>query len=139
MQQLQTANLSITSAKKQSDKCSRCGAHTAAAGYMTAVGFEPTPLRTGALSQRLRPLGQTVLVSEKLACKYQTHVLGVVQHAWIRLDQTITCVECRRVGDACCTTYHCTAFSAALICHSTDSSETKQKLSKATSLANVCV
>jgi hypothetical protein len=28
---------------------------------MTAVGFEPTPLRTGALSQRLRLLGQTVL------------------------------------------------------------------------------
>ena len=28
---------------------------------MTTVGFEPTPLRTGALSQRLRPLGQTVL------------------------------------------------------------------------------
>ena len=28
---------------------------------LTAVGFEPTPLRTGALSQRLRPLGQTVL------------------------------------------------------------------------------
>ena len=32
---------------------------------LTAVGFEPTPLRTGALSQRLRPLGQTVL-SEKM-------------------------------------------------------------------------
>ena len=30
---------------------------------MTAVGFEPTPLRTGASSQRLRPLGQTVLPS----------------------------------------------------------------------------
>ena len=28
---------------------------------LTAVGFEPTPLRTGALSQRLRPLGQPVL------------------------------------------------------------------------------
>ena len=28
---------------------------------MTAVGFEPTPLRTGAWNQRLRPLGQTVL------------------------------------------------------------------------------
>ena len=27
---------------------------------VTAVGFEPTPLRTGAWSQRLRPLGQTV-------------------------------------------------------------------------------
>ena len=30
---------------------------------MTAVGFEPTPLRTGALSQHLRPLGQTVLLA----------------------------------------------------------------------------
>ena len=30
---------------------------------MTAVGFEPTPLRNGALSYRLRPLGQTVLTS----------------------------------------------------------------------------
>ena len=30
---------------------------------MTAVGFEPTPFRTGALSQRLRPLGQTVLIA----------------------------------------------------------------------------
>ena len=28
---------------------------------MTTVGFEPTPLRTGALSQRLRPLGQIVM------------------------------------------------------------------------------
>ena len=34
---------------------------TGECGYqMTAVGFEPTPLRTGAWSQRLRPLGQTV-------------------------------------------------------------------------------
>ena len=28
---------------------------------VTAVGFEPTPFRNGALSHRLRPLGQTVL------------------------------------------------------------------------------
>jgi hypothetical protein len=28
---------------------------------MTAVGFEPTPLRNGASSHRLRPLGKTVL------------------------------------------------------------------------------
>ena len=28
---------------------------------LTAVGFEPTPFRNGALSHRLRPLGQTVL------------------------------------------------------------------------------
>ena len=32
-----------------------------ASRVLTAVGFEPTPLRTGTLSQRLRPLGQTVL------------------------------------------------------------------------------
>ena len=32
---------------------------------MTAVGFEPTPLRNGALSHRLRPLGHTVLVMER--------------------------------------------------------------------------
>ena len=30
--------------------------------HVTAVGFEPTPLRTGAWSQRLRPLGQTVIL-----------------------------------------------------------------------------
>ena len=30
-------------------------------GQLTPVGFEPTPLRTGALSQRLRPLGQSVM------------------------------------------------------------------------------
>ena len=29
---------------------------------MTAVGFEPTPFRTGAFSQRLRPLRQIVLL-----------------------------------------------------------------------------
>ena len=34
---------------------------TSAEEKVTAVGFEPTPFRTGALSQRLRPLGQTVL------------------------------------------------------------------------------
>ena len=29
--------------------------------HVMPVGFEPTPFRTGALSQRLRPLGQSVL------------------------------------------------------------------------------
>ena len=29
--------------------------------HLTAVGLEPTPLRIGALSRRLRPLGQTVM------------------------------------------------------------------------------
>ncbi len=36
---------------------------------VTAVGFEPTPLRTGALSQRLRPLGQTVSPSGRFALR----------------------------------------------------------------------
>ena len=35
---------------------------------MTAVGLEPTPLRNGALSHRLRPLGQTVLIEIADAC-----------------------------------------------------------------------
>ena len=30
---------------------------------MTPVGFEPTPFRNGAFSHRLRPLGQSVLVT----------------------------------------------------------------------------
>ena len=34
---------------------------------LTAVRFEPTPLRTGALSQRLRPLGQTVMLHRQLS------------------------------------------------------------------------
>ena len=41
---------------------------------MTAVGFEPTPLRTGALSQRLRPLGQTV--ADPTTCIILCMVLG---------------------------------------------------------------
>ena len=44
-------NMSRSAEAHQLDRCVQ----------MTAVGFEPTPLRTGALSQRLRPLGQTVL------------------------------------------------------------------------------
>ena len=32
---------------------------------VTAVGFEPTPFRNGALSHRFRPLGQTVLAGAK--------------------------------------------------------------------------
>ena len=39
----------------------------AANEQMTAVGFEPTPLRTGAWSQRLRPHGQTV-TSQSMCC-----------------------------------------------------------------------
>ena len=37
---------------------------------MTPVGFEPTPLRIGALSQRLRPLGQSVLGIARLGITY---------------------------------------------------------------------
>ena len=33
---------------------------------MTSVGFEPTPFRNGALSHRLRPLGQNVLLLHDL-------------------------------------------------------------------------
>ena len=33
---------------------------------VTPVGFEPTPFRTGALSQRLRPLGHSVLFGSEI-------------------------------------------------------------------------
>ena len=45
---------------KQRTKIAR-GESCSTAINMTPVEFEPTPLRTGALSQRLRPLGQSVL------------------------------------------------------------------------------
>ena len=45
---------------------------------MTAVGFEPTPLRTGALSQRLRPLGQTVLPIVHVCVRVRVRVLVCV-------------------------------------------------------------
>ena len=68
---------------------------------MTAVGFEPTPLRTGAWSQRLRPLGQTVLIKWPLLLDGQ--VLCAPTHATPRkhfkhgspclASQCGTCVE----------------------------------------------
>ena len=45
---------------------------------MSPVGFEPTPFRTGALSQRLRPLGQSV--SGHLGPS-----LAIVPEAWRRV------------------------------------------------------
>ena len=45
---------------------------------VTAVRFEPTPLRTGAWGQRLRPLGQTVLLPQirKIADRLNKRPLG---------------------------------------------------------------
>ena len=51
-------------------------AHTHALPYayinpkLTAVGFEPTPFRNGALSHRLRPLGQTVMTAGAFCFDY---------------------------------------------------------------------
>ncbi len=45
---------------------------------LTAVGFEPTPLRTGALSQRLRPLGQTVLIRRLRLCNKVRNCLDLI-------------------------------------------------------------
>ena len=51
---------------------------------LTAVGFEPTPLRNGALSHRLRPLGQTVLresstTTRNLQVKNPATTFGVLE------------------------------------------------------------
>ena len=51
---------SVASTRAQ-DKIEEPRLHHEQRTCVTAVGFEPTPLRTGALSQRLRPLGQTVM------------------------------------------------------------------------------
>ena len=56
---MQTSVLALWCKVARNDKCE--AGMQRARKYVTAVGFEPTPLRTGALSQRLRPLGQTVL------------------------------------------------------------------------------
>ena len=53
----------VTPAEKISIHTSRHLPHNYARSpaKVTPVGFEPTPLRNGALSHRLRPLGQSVL------------------------------------------------------------------------------
>ncbi len=71
---------------------------------MTAVGFEPTPLRTGALSQRLRPLGQTVLFGEQAAnlipclccsplCSVFTFWLAFLVASFVWLAFLVRCVS----------------------------------------------
>ena len=40
---------------------------------MAAVGFEPTPLRTAALTQRLRPLGHTVDAERREQLPFPLH------------------------------------------------------------------
>ena len=59
-----------------------CQAHPAPQRALTAVGFELTPLRNGALSHRLRPLGQSVLrgsslTTPSLQVQTRTAVLGL--------------------------------------------------------------
>ena len=51
---------------------------------VAAVGFEPTPVRNGALSHRLRPLGQTVLVRPGLPMLTRIHRML----AYVRRDST---------------------------------------------------
>ena len=61
---------------------------------MTAVGFEPTPLRTGALSQRLRPLGQTVLPVVHVCVRVRVRVLvcvcSVFLFVWVCQPPNVT-------------------------------------------------
>jgi len=53
------------SSARQPDSPRHTSTHTHHRPLTTAVGLEPTPLRTDALSQHLRPLGQTVLGAAK--------------------------------------------------------------------------
>ena len=47
---------------------------TSHAPKVTPVGFEPTPFRNGALSHRLRPLGQSVSVNKMTSLTYNTPI-----------------------------------------------------------------
>ena len=73
---------------------------------VTAVGFEPTPLRTGALSQRLRPLGQTVSINTaKRHSHYTTRIptrvamdtLGIEPRAFRMQSGCDTTTPCARL------------------------------------------
>ena len=64
---------------------------------LTPVGFEPTPLRTGAWSQRLRPLGQSVHVSQDTAAIHWKTYWWLWLHDCLRQQMTFWCLSC-----ACC-------------------------------------
>ena len=55
------ATRSAVTCTRRSKSVSTAEIISAQAARVTAVGFEPPPLRNGALSRRLRPLGLTVL------------------------------------------------------------------------------
>ena len=73
---------------------------------LTAVGFEPTPFRTGALSQRLRPLGQTVLRCLTRVVSLLVSMLSLVvaaagagvATATAAADVSMFCVVCAWMG-----------------------------------------
>ena len=74
------------------------------AHLLTAVGFEPTPFRTGTWSQRLRPLGQTVLVSLVWVLMLMASMLSLVAAAagagvaTAAADVSMCCAACAWMG-----------------------------------------
>ena len=81
---------------------------------VTAVGFEPTPLRTGAWSQRLRPLGQTVHASNKslvfinfrtsvrfeILCLFRELQTTTLPHKGLASKQRQCCSCCIKIMDS---------------------------------------
>ena len=74
------------------------------AHLLTAVGFEPTPFRTGTWSQRLGPLGQTVLVSLVWVLMLMASMLSLVAAAagagvaTAAADVSMCCAACAWMG-----------------------------------------
>ena len=60
---------------------------------MTPVGFEPTPFLNGALSHRLRPLGQSVVVVDVQTAALQEPLLCRDSRRK-KLDQLILAAAC---------------------------------------------
>ena len=75
-----------------------------AAHLLTAVGFEPTPFRTGTWNQRLRPIGHTVLRSLTRVVSVLAPMLSLVVAAagagvaTAAADVSMRRVVCARMG-----------------------------------------
>ena len=78
--------------------------------HLTAVGFEPTPLRDGALSHRLGPLGQTVMpecVGMSQICNMYMEIgvciylyTNICAYTHVRINLTICVCVCAQMCES---------------------------------------
>ena len=84
------------------------------------MGFEPTPLRTGAWSQRLRPLGQTVCVMDLAFAGNLERRLFWCNMREISSTSSRPTPEIRVAHNQVCTAIHCPGGGPCIKSHSHD-------------------